>query len=312
MDLRHVTIHGHRVGFRTAGGGPVVVLVHGMAGSSATWRHVAPVLAQRFTVVAPDLLGHGESAKPRGDYSVSAQANFLRDMMTALGHARATLVGQSFGGGVAMQFAYQFPEQCERLVLVSSGGLGREVSWLLRGLSAPGVEHVFPIVCSPALRDAIGRVAEALGRLGVRAAPVTEEMWRGFAALATRDAQAAFFRTLRSVIDLGGQTVAANDRLYLAANLPTLIMWGARDTLIPVSHARAAADAIPGSRLVVFEDTGHFPHCEAPERFVDVLVDFVGSTAPARLVAQHLGDLLRNGTLPVPHATAPMTAGTPT
>jgi len=312
MDVRHVTIHGHRVGFRMAGDGPVVVLVHGMAGSSATWRHVAPVLAQRFTVVAPDLLGHGESAKPRGDYSVSAQANFLRDMMTALGHERATLVGQSFGGGVAMQFAYQFPEQCERLVLVSSGGLGREVSWLLRGLSAPGVEHVFPIVCSPALRDAISRVAGALGRLGVRAAPVTEEMWRGFAALATREAQTAFFRTLRSVIDLGGQTVAANDRLYLAANLPTLIMWGARDTLIPVSHARAAADAIPGSRLVVFEDTGHFPHCEAPERFVDVLVDFVGSTAPARLVAQHLGELLRNGALPVPDATAPMTAGTPT
>jgi pimeloyl-ACP methyl ester carboxylesterase len=312
MDLRHVTIHGHRVGFRTAGHGPVVVLVHGMAGSSATWRHVAPVLAQRFTVVAPDLLGHGESAKPRGDYSVSAQANFLRDMLTALGHERATVVGQSFGGGVAMQFAYQFPEQCERLVLVSSGGLGREVSWLLRGLSAPGVEHVFPIVCSPAVRDAIGRVAGVLGRLGVRAAPVTEEMWLGFAALATRDAQIAFFRTLRSVIDLGGQTVAANDRLYLAANLPTLIMWGARDTLIPVSHARAAADAIPGSRLVVFEDTGHFPHCEAPERFLDVLVDFVDSTVPARLVAQHLGELLRNGTLPVPDATAPMTAGTPT
>jgi pimeloyl-ACP methyl ester carboxylesterase len=303
MDLRHVTIHGHSVGFRMAGDGPVVVLVHGMAGSSATWRHVAPVLAQRFTVVAPDLLGHGESAKPRGDYSVSAQANFLRDMLTALGHERATLVGQSFGGGVAMQFAYQFPEQCERLVLVSSGGLGREVSWLLRGLSAPGVEYVFPIVCSPALRDAIGRVAGVLGRLGVRAAPVTEEMWRGFAALATRDAQTAFFRTLRSVIDLGGQTVAANDRLYLAANLPTLIVWGARDTLIPVSHARAAADAIPGSRLVVFEDTGHFPHCEAPERFLDVLVDFVDSTVPARLVAQHLGEFLRNGTLPVPDAT---------
>ena len=308
MELRHVTIHGHRVGFRTAGDGPVVVLVHGMAGSSVTWRHVAPVLAQRFTVVAPDLLGHGESAKPRSDYSVSAHANFLRDVLTALGHEHATVVGQSFGGGVAMQFAYQFPEQCERLVLVSSGGLGREVSWLLRGLSVPGVEHVFPLVCSPALRDGISRFAGMLGRLGVRAAPVTEEMWRGFAALATRDAQTAFFRTLRSVIDLGGQTVAASDRLYLAANLPTLIMWGARDALIPVSHARAAADAIPGSRLVVFEDAGHFPHCEAPERFVDVLVEFVGSTAPARLVPQHLGELLRSGTLPAPDATVPTTA----
>ena len=174
MELRRLSIHGHEVGFRTAGGGPVVVLVHGMAGSSATWRHVTPALAKRFTVVAPDLLGHGASAKPRAEYSVSAHANVLRDLLAALGHERATLVGQSFGGGVAMQLAYQFPDRCERLVLVSSGGLGREVNALLRTLSLPGAEHVLALLCSPPLRDAANRVAGWLGQAGVRAAPVLE------------------------------------------------------------------------------------------------------------------------------------------
>lgn len=298
MELQHIRIHGHTIAFRTAGEGPVVVLIHGMAGSSATWRYVMPALAQRLTVLAPDLLGHGESAKPRGDYSVSAHANFLRDLLAGLGHERATLVGQSFGGGVAMQFAYQFPAQCERLVLVSSGGLGREVSALLRGLSVPGAEHVLPLACSPGVRDAVVRVAGWLGWMGVRAAPAAEEIWRGYASLAERDARAAFFRTLRAVIDAGGQTVAASDRLYLAAHMPTLIVWGARDSLIPVSHGRAAASAMPGSRLEIFEDVGHFPHCEAPEHFVATLLGFIASTEPARLLEQQRGELLKRHAAP--------------
>lgn len=293
MDLRRLSLHGHTIGFRTAGEGPVVVLVHGMAGNSATWRHVMPALARRFTVVAPDLLGHGASAKPRAEYSVSGHANLLHDLLTALGHERATLVGQSFGGGVVMQLAYQFPAHCERLVLVSSGGLGQEVSLLLRGLSVPGAEHVFPMLCSPILRDAGSRVAAWLGWVGVRAAPGVEEMWRGYAALAERDARLAFFRTLRAVVDPSGQAVSATDRLYLASHVPTLIVWGDRDSLIPVSHGHSAHEAIPGSRLEVFEDVGHFPHCEAPARFVDRLVDFIDSTQPARLSETHRRDLLQ-------------------
>ena len=295
MELRRLTIHGHEVGFRTAGGGPVVVLVHGMASSSATWRHVMPALARRFTVLAPDLLGHGASAKPHGEYSVSAHANVLRDLLAALGHERATLVGQSLGGGVAMQLAYQFPDRCERLVLVCSGGLGREVNALLRTLSLPGAEHVLALLCSPALRDAGSRMAGWLGRAGVRAAPVVEEIWRSWASLAEGDTRRAFFRTLRAVIDQGGQTVSAADRLYLTAGLPTLIVWGARDSFIPVSHAVLAHEAIAGSRLEIFDEAGHFPHCEAPERFVDTLVDFIGSTEPARLSERDWHELLRGG-----------------
>ncbi|HXJ35022.1 MAG TPA: alpha/beta fold hydrolase [Candidatus Eisenbacteria bacterium] len=284
--LRHLSIHGHPVAFRTAGTGPVVVLVHGMAGSSETWKHVIPALARRFTIVAPDLLGHGRSAKPRTEYSLGAHANLVRDLLAALGHERVTLVGQSLGGGVVMQLAYQYPERCERLVLVSSGGLGREVSPLLRGLSLPGVEQVFPLFCSPALRDAGRRVAAWLGRAALRTTPTAEEIWRAYASLAEDDARRAFFRTLRAVIDPGGQSVTANDRLYLAARVPTLIVWGREDALIPVHHGIAAHEAIPGSRLEIFDDAGHFPHCEAPARFVGTLVDFIDTTRPA-LTSEH-------------------------
>src|SRR5688572_1287002 len=134
MRPQAITIDGNRVVYRIAGAGPLLLLVHGMAGSSETWKHVMPALAERCTVLAPDLLGQGQSDKPRGDYSLGAHANLLRDLLDALGHERATVIGQSLGGGVAMQFAYQFPERCERLVLVNSGGLGREVTFYLRML----------------------------------------------------------------------------------------------------------------------------------------------------------------------------------
>jgi len=283
MKPQAIAIDGNRLVYRCAGEGPLLLLVHGMAGSSETWKHVMPALAERFTVLAPDLLGQGQSDKPRGDYSLGAHANMLRDLLDALGHERATLIGQSLGGGVAMQFAYQFPERCERLVLVNSGGLGREVTFYLRMLTVPGFESVFPLFCTPGLRDAGNRVAAWLGLAGVRSTPAREEVWRSYASLADAESRRAFFRSLRDVIDLGGQAVSALGRLHRAAELPTLIVWGARDPFIPVSHAIVAHEAIPGSRLEIFGEVGHYPHCEAPERFVDVLFDFIASTEPARL-----------------------------
>ncbi|HWW53081.1 MAG TPA: alpha/beta fold hydrolase [Acidimicrobiales bacterium] len=285
MKLQFVSIHGHDVGYRTAGSGPVVVLIHGMAGSSATWRWVAPALAEHYTVVAPDLLGHGRSAKPRGDYSLGAYACGIRDLLVALGHERATIVGQSLGGGVAMQFAYLFPQRVERLVLVGSGGLGQEVSALLRVLSLPGAEVVLPFVALPLIRDFVPRITRLLGRAGLRPAPVAEEMWRAYASLADPDARLAFVHTLRSVVDVSGQRVSATDRLYLAAEIPTLLVWGDQDPIIPVEHARRAHADMPGSRLEIFEGAGHFPHCEQPERFVRVLTDFLRTTRP-RLVTE--------------------------
>jgi len=282
MEPRAIRVDGDRVRYRLAGKGPLLLLVHGMAGSSVTWRHVMPALAERFTVLAPDLLGQGESDKPRGEYSLGAHANTLRDLLDSLGYERATVVGQSLGGGVAMQFAYQFPERCERLVLVDSGGLGPEVTFYLRMLTLPGFEWVFPLFCTPWLRDAGSRVGTWLGRAGVRSTPARQEVWRSYASLADAESRRAFFRSLRDVIDFRGQAVSALGRLHRAAKLPTLIVWGARDPFIPVHHALAAHEAIPGSRLEIFDGVGHYPHCEAPERFVEVLIDFIASTEPAR------------------------------
>jgi pimeloyl-ACP methyl ester carboxylesterase len=278
---QHITIHGHRVGYRSAGSGPVVVLVHGMAGSSDMWSAVMPALAEHFTVIAPDLLGHGESAKPRGDYSLGSFASAIRDLLVALGHERATLVGQSLGGGVVMQFAYQFPERCERLVLVSSGGLGEEVNVLLRLLTLPGAEYVLPVACNNWVHDAGVTLAGWLRHVGLHVSPNVVQIWQSYGSLADGPTRTAFLHTLRSVVDPTGQRVNASDRLYLASETPTLIIWGDRDRIIPVEQAFATHDAIRGSRLEIFEGSGHFPHCEHPDRFAAVLTEFMTTTEPA-------------------------------
>jgi pimeloyl-ACP methyl ester carboxylesterase len=234
-------------------------------------------------VVAPDLLGHGCSEKGAGDYSLGALASSLRDLLVALGHDRATIVGQSLGGGVAMQLAYQFPERCERLVLVSSGGLGREVNQLLSFLSLPGSGAVLSLACSRPVLRAIERVGGLASRVGLRPAPVITELWRSYASLADEDTRRAFLRTLRAVIDRRGQAVSAANRLHIAAEVPTLIVWGGADPIIPVEHAHEAHAAIEGSRLEIFDDVGHYPHVEAPEHFVAVLTEFIETTPPAQI-----------------------------
>ena len=299
LEKRSVKIHGHDVIYRIGGpdpseGAPVLLLIHGMAGSSATWRDVGPTLAKDYTVIAPDLLGHGASDKPRHDYSLGAFASGLRDLMVALRIDRATLVGQSLGGGIAMQFAYQHPERCERLVLVNSGGLGPDVSWILRALTLPGSEYVMPVLFPSFVRDAGDAIRRKLGSFGLRA-PHVEEEWRGYASLTDPDTRQAFIKTLRAVIDLGGQSVSAHDRLYLAELLPTLIVWGEKDHIIPVSHAHAAHEAMPGSELVLFEHSGHFPHVEEPQRFAEVLIDFLERNQPVHLDADQWQERLLGG-----------------
>src|SRR5437764_7494041 len=228
-----IVLHGHRVSYRTAGdGGPVVLLIHGIVGCAEQWDQVMPLLAQHYTVVAPDLLGHGQSAKPRGDYSLGAYAASVRDLLVALGHRRATVVGHSLGGGIAMQFSYEYPPFAERLVLVSSGGLGREVHLLLRAATLPGSEVVLPLIAHERLHGVGGALGAALGRLGLRAGTDLAEMARGYGSLADAGARQAFIHTLRAVLDIGGQRVSANDRLYLAELLPALVIWGVQDPLI--------------------------------------------------------------------------------
>jgi len=294
IPLQHVSIHGHDIGYRMAGEGPAILLIHGMAGSSAAWRSVMPDLAKDHLVIAPDLLGHGESAKPLGDYSLGAFASGLRDLLTALEVPRATVVGQSLGGGVAMQLCYQHPEIAERLVLVDSGGLGRDVSWMLRLLTLPAAEYVMPVLFPSFVRDAARPVERFLGRLGVQA-PNLEEMWQAYAGLTDVENRHAFVRTLRAVVDPTGQSVSAMDRLYLAAAVPTLIVWGEDDPIIPVQHGYDAHEAIAGSRLEIFEGVGHFPHVERPGKFLKVLRDFLDTTEPAPADIEHFRELLRPG-----------------
>lgn len=291
-------LHGHLVRFRTATsdpGNPVLVLLHGIAGSGQTWEGVIGSLAETHTVVAPDLLGHGESAKPRGDYSLGAYASGLRDLLAVLGHDRATIVGHSLGGGVAMVFAYQFPERTERLALVSSGGLGREVSIVIRAAALPGSELVLPLLASTPILRAGGALAGALGRLGLRVGPDAEEIARAFGSLGDLRTRTAFIHTVRAVIDSEGQRVSAHDRLYLADGIPTLIVWGERDPIIPAAHGRDAHALIEGSRLELFAGAGHFPHRDDPQRFVRVLRTWLQETEPVRLEAERTRELLRAG-----------------
>jgi pimeloyl-ACP methyl ester carboxylesterase len=295
FELDEIELHGHRVAYRCAGSGPAIVLVHGITSTSATWAQVMPYLATRLTVIAPDLIGHGESAKPRGDYSLGAYASGVRDLMVTLGYESATFVGHSLGGGVVMQLAYQFPERCERLVLVDSGGLGREVNLLLRAATLPLSEVVLPLLASTRLLDAGRSVGRLFGRLGIRAGTDMAELARGHASLENPEARAAFVHTLRTIVDPLGQRVNATDRLYLAENIPFMLVWGERDSIIPVEHGLSAHELVPSSRLELFEGAGHFPHLDEPRRFVEVLLDFIDSTDPADVAPEQWREMLKTG-----------------
>ncbi|HVI37688.1 MAG TPA: alpha/beta hydrolase [Gaiellales bacterium] len=279
---REITLHGHHVAYREAGDdGPVLLLIHGITGCAKQWDDSIPLLAERYKVIAPDLLGHGESAKPRGDYSLGAYAAGVRDLLVALGHRRATVVGHSLGGGIAMQFAYEYPPFAERLVLVNSGGLGREVHPLLRAASLPGSEIVLPLLASSRVLGLGAAIGSVVRKLGLRAGPDLAEMARGYASLGDAEARQAFVHTIRAVIDPGGQRVSATDRLYLTSLLPSLLIWGGRDPLIPIAHAEPAHEAMPGNRLEIFEDAGHFPQLSEPVRFAHTLIDFMETTEGA-------------------------------
>lgn len=289
-----MSIHGHPVGFRRGGSGETVLLIHGLAGSSKTWDDVLPLLTPHADVIAVDLLGHGESAKPMGDYSLGAFASGLRDFLSILAIDSVTIVGHSFGGGVAMQLAYQHPHLVDRLVLVGSGGLGREVSWLLRLLTLPGAEYLMPVAFPKPIVDRATDVGRQLGRRNIRS-PKLAEMWRAYSSLAGATNRKAFVRTMRGVIEPTGQTVDATDRLYLAAHVPTMIVWGDHDGIIPVEHAYAAHELIPASRLEIIEGAGHFPHVEQPVTFANLLVDFIERTQPASTHHESLREALLEG-----------------
>ena len=281
-ELKFLELHGDRVAYRDDGHGEVLLLIHGMAGSSATWRAVLPQLSKKFRVVAPDLLGHGESDKPRGDYSLGAFAVSLRDFLDELGIGQATVVGQSLGGGVAMQFLYQHPDYCRRLVLISSGGLGPDVGLILRLLSAPGAELVLPVIAPQPVLILGNKLRSWLTSAGFQS-PRGAELWSAYSSLSDRQARQSFLRTLRAVVDYHGQAVSALNRLKLRADLPVMAIWGDKDRIIPVDHAYTAHATREDSRIEVLPGIGHFPQVEAPTKVVELIEDFIATTSGSEI-----------------------------
>jgi pimeloyl-ACP methyl ester carboxylesterase len=278
-----IALHGRRVIYRIAGSGPPIVLIHGMLNSSSHWQSVALELARDHTVIAPDLIGHGDSAAPRGDYSLGAHAASIRDLLAAIGVDRASIVGHSLGGGVAMQFFYQFPQRVERLVLISSGGLGQEVSPMLRSAALPGVSGLLSLTIQPRLLAALTATGRRMRERALGGGVYVQAIARALRPLENADARQAFLTTLRSVIDVHGQRVSATDRLYLLETMPTMIVWGERDHTIPLAHGRRAHEAIPHSRFETLPGVAHFPHLEDPDGLARVLREFVEQTEPGRI-----------------------------
>jgi pimeloyl-ACP methyl ester carboxylesterase len=283
---REIRLHNQTVTFLEAGadtGGPVVVLLHGLASSSDTWAQVMPTLGRRAHVIAPDLLGHGQSAKPRsGDYSLGAYAAGLRDLLVALDLDRATIVGHSFGGGVTMQFAYQFPELTDRIALVASGGLGSGVTLALRAATLPGAATTLRAITAMSPRWLSRLTHRAVRAVPSLAGADLDGLFSAFASFADGGARRAFVQTARGALNWSGQRLDGTERLYLLADIPLLLVGGTRDAVIPVGHTLAAHDQLPGSRLEVFEGAGHFPHLDDPRRFARVLADFLATTSPAQ------------------------------
>lgn len=274
---RTLLLHGEQLSFIDSGKGPVVLFIHGILGSQRQWSKLIDRLDDNQRVIVPDLFGHGDSAKPMGDYSLSAHAATLRDLLDHLDVERVTLVGHSLGGGIAMQFLYLFPERVDRLVLVASGGLGREVNIILRSATLPGADQVLGLAASGPVLARLAALGQGVAKVGWSPGPDLRAIWFGFTSLADRESRRAFLATTRSVIDLGGQSVSAHERLQSMPAIPTLIVWGSKDRMIPAWHALSAQESIPHCRVELFKNAGHFPHLDDPDRFAALVRDFVAT-----------------------------------
>ena len=294
-QVEHVTVHGHRRAYVRAGSGPVVLLLHGLGCDHTTWGPVIDSLSRTHTVIAPDLLGHGSSDKPRADYSVGGYANGMRDLLTVLGIDTATVVGHSFGGGVAMQFGYQYPERTERLVLVGSGGLGPEVNPAIRVITTPGFQQVMGVLAAPGLRHVATTTMRVLARTGISQLRDLGEVAAIYDSFKDPSARAAIRHVVRAVVDWKGQIVTMADRAYLTEAMPMCVIWGADDLVIPVSHASNASALAPTARVEIVPNAGHFPHRDHPERFAKIVRDFIRTTEPAHYDRERWRDLLEEG-----------------
>ena len=307
-EVQYLTLHGHRRAFVKAGQGPVLLLLHGLGCDHTTWEPVIDALAKRYTVIAPDLLGHGRSAKPRADYSVGGYANAMRDLITVLGVDKVTVVGHSFGGGIAMQFAYQFPERTERLILVASGGLGPEVTPAIRAITTPGFHQVLGVLTLPGVRHVGMAGLRALSATPLKHARDLDEVANIYDSFKDPYARAAIRHVVRAVVDWNGQIVTMADRAYLTEAMPMCVVWGRDDRVIPVRHANNVGELAPKARVEVIPNAGHFPHKDHPHRFAKIVHEFIRTTQPATYSRARFRALLKSGQAGVaPARTATVT-----
>jgi pimeloyl-ACP methyl ester carboxylesterase len=306
IEVQYLTIHGHERAFIKTGTGPALLLLHGLGCDHTTWLPVVAALARRYTVIAPDLLGHGLSAKPRADYSVGGYANGMRDLLTVLGIDKVTVVGHSFGGGVAMQFAYQFPERTERMVLVATGGMGPEVSPAIRAITLPGFHQAMGLVTLPGVRHLTKAGLRALAASGVSQARDLDEVAEIVDSFKDPRARRAIRHVVSAVVDWRGQIVTMVDRAYLTQAMPMCVIWGTDDAVIPVRHAGIAAEYAPGAIVEVIANAGHFPHKDHPQRFVKIVDEFIRTHPAASYHRGRWRTLLRTGPqAPLPASVTP-------
>lgn len=289
MRWDNVLQSGHRLCYLDAGpiDGEPIVLLHGLMSDSSTWDPaIGPLAEHGLRVIAPDLIGHGKSDKPRVRYGLDFFATSVSELLTALGIPRATVAGHSLGGAIAVYFARFHTAQLYRLVLVSSGGLGREVHPILRAATVPGASHILramvnertaPMYRAPRLHRSLRLRPEAVVNLS--------RMGR---ALVTPDGRSAFFTAARSVMYPLGQRGSMLDMGFLTPDVPTLIVWSEKDPIIPVSHAYAAHHQVPGSTLALLPGSSHEPHRRHAQRFADLVAGFIRDTgviAPGEISA---------------------------
>ncbi len=276
-----VLLHGHRIAFvDLAGSGIPLVLVHGVGSSLETWGDVPRRLAASGRrVIAVDLIGHGESGLGNGDFSLGANASMIRDLLDHLGVERVHLIGHSLGGGVSMQFLYQFPDRVDTLTLVSSGGLGPDVAATLRAATLPGSSTVIKLASKAGFVNTASWVGRTLKAVGKDVDALSPRAMSRLRALNDDGRSAAFLATLRSVVGPMGQTVYAMDKLQSVEPERVLVIWGAEDPTLPVQHAWDTHEQLPGSRVVIVPGAHHHPHTDDPDRFVRVLIEHVGVNA---------------------------------
>ncbi len=278
--IRRLATPSGSIAYTYAGSGPALLLVHGLGGTRHTWDAVIPLLARMFTVIAPDLPGHGDSDAPFGDYTPGAQASAVRDLVVGLGLGSVSLAGHSLGGGTVMQFAYQYPERTERLVLISSGGLGSEVTPLLRAATLPGAEAVISgisllprALTRPAL-EALSFVPSLMSPQDV--APLADTL----VSMGSQRNRHTFVRTARTVLNWHGQRVSAAGTLGALADIPLLIAWGTDDRAIPPEHQKRVAHRLPTALTCEIAHAGHFPQETSPDILAKAMISFLTSSQP--------------------------------